>query len=84
VAAQDGQEGSTLELFRTALAQRPDGPFAWAEGPPGTLVFTRGELTCAVNIDGEPLPLPPGELVLASEPLRGLLPAGAGAWISTR
>ncbi len=83
VAAQDGREYSTLELFRAALAQRPGGPFAWVESPPGTLVFMRDELTCAVNVDGEPLPVPAGELVLASEPLEGLLPAGAGAWIST-
>jgi alpha-glucosidase len=83
VAAQDGREYSTLELFRAALAQRPGGPFAWVESPPGTLVFMRDQLTCAVNVDGEPLPVPAGELVLASEPLEGLLPAGAGAWIST-
>jgi alpha-glucosidase len=83
VTAQDGREYSTLELFRAALAQRPGGPFAWVESPPGTLVFMRDELTCAVNVDGEPLPVPAGELVLASEPLEGLLPAGAGAWIST-
>jgi alpha-glucosidase len=37
-----------------------------------------------VNVDGGPLPLPDGELVLASEPLDGRLPAGAAAWISTR
>ena len=37
--------------------------------PPGTLVFTRGELVCAVNVDGEPLRCPRGALVLASEPV---------------
>jgi alpha-glucosidase len=84
VAAQEGRDGSTLELYRAALARRPGGPFAWAESPSGTLVFARGALTCAVNVDGGPLPLPDGELVLASEPLDGRLPAGAAAWISTR
>jgi alpha-glucosidase len=84
VAVQTGKKGSTLELFRAALALRPGGAFAWEKGPPGTLVFSRGDLVCAVNVDGEACPLPEGELVLASEPLAGMLPAGAAAWISTR
>ena len=45
----------------------------------GTLVFSRGEVVCSVNVCGEPLPLE-GELVLASEPLGAALPAGAAAW----
>ena len=82
VAAQEGRDGSTLELYRAALARRPVGPFRWEESPPGTLVFTRGPLTCAVNVDGEPLEPPAGELVLASEPLDGALRSGSAAWIS--
>jgi alpha-glucosidase len=81
VEAQDGVEGSTLELFRAAVARRPHGPFAWLESPPGTLVFARGEVTCALNVDGEPLPLPAGRIELASEPVDRTLPAGAAAWI---
>ena len=46
-------------------------------------MFERGGLVCAVNVDGRPLPLPPGALLLASEPLEGALPAGAGAWLRT-
>jgi hypothetical protein len=30
------------------------------------------------------MPLPPGEIVLASEPVERVLPPGAAAWISTR
>jgi alpha-glucosidase len=85
VEAQQGRDGSTLELYRAALSQRPHGPFAWAGSPPGTLVFTRGDSsTCAVNVDGDPMPLPAGEIVLASEPVERVLPPGAAAWISTR
>ncbi|HEX3806600.1 MAG TPA: alpha-amylase family glycosyl hydrolase [Gaiellaceae bacterium] len=81
VEAQTGVEGSTLELFRSAIALRPGGRFAWAESPPGTLVFTRGEVTCAVNVDGEPFAPPAGEILLASEPAGDALPAGAAVWI---
>jgi alpha-glucosidase len=79
-ARQRGSNGSTLELFRAALAARPSGPFAWRESPPGTLVFTRGDVTCAVNVDGDPLLLE-GEVVLASEPVERVLPPGAAAWV---
>jgi alpha-glucosidase len=79
-ARQRGSNGSTLELFRAALAARPSGPFAWRESAPGTLVFARGDVTCAVNVDGDPLLLE-GEVVLASEPVERVLPPGAAAWV---
>jgi alpha-glucosidase len=81
VQAQDDDPSSTLALVREALAQRPHGPFAWLDSPAGTLVFERAGLVCAVNVDGEPLPIPGGTLLLASEPLDGPLPAGAAAWV---
>ena len=64
----------------SARALGPDGPFAWVESPPGTLVFTRGERRCVVNVDGEPLPLD-GPVLLSSEPADGVLPPGAAAWL---
>ena len=84
-AAQAGDSRSTLELYRAALRVRPRGePFAWRESAAGTLVFARGPLVCAVNVDGEPLPLPDGELVVASEEVAGrALQAGAAAWVRT-
>ena len=92
VEAQLGAPGSTLELYRRALALRRDsealrhGLLQWRDSPPGTLVFERttdGEtIVCGVNVGGEPLVLPDGELLLASEPgLERLLPAGAAAWL---
>jgi alpha-glucosidase len=83
VEAQRADPTSTLALYRRALARRPLGPFAWRESPPGTLVFARGEVLCATNVSGMPLPLPPGELLVTSEPLSGAIPAGAAAWIRT-
>jgi alpha-glucosidase len=72
-----------LSLYRTAIRLRPrDEGFAWREGPPGTMIFDRGELTCLVNFDGPELELPAGELVLASEPgITTTLPPNTGAWI---
>jgi alpha-glucosidase len=81
VEAQRDDASSMLALVRSALASRPAGAFAWRESPRGTLVFERNDLVCAVNVDGEPLALPAGEVVLASEPGDELLPAGAAAWI---
>ena len=83
VAAQERDPGSTLALFRRALAARRglEGDLAWRESPTGTLVFDRGPVACLVNVDGEPLPLPDGELLVSSEPLAGAVPAGAAAWV---
>ena len=61
VEAQEGRADSMLELFRSALRLRPrDDSFAWRESPPGTMVFERGDLVCAVNFDGDALQLPRG------------------------
>lgn len=86
VERQRDDDTSPLALYRRALALRGglgDG-FAWLESPPGTLVFARGDAVCAVNVDGAPLPLPAGELLIASEPLpANELPAGTAAWVRT-
>jgi alpha-glucosidase len=82
VERQRGRVGSTLELYRRALAERPSGAFAWRESPSGTIVFERGSLVCAVNVDAERLELPAGELVVATElPVDGALARDAAAWI---
>jgi alpha-glucosidase len=82
VEAQLDDESSVLMLHRRALAARPPGGFTWRESPRGTLVFERGELVCAVNVEAERFALPAGELVLASEPGIGSdLPRGTAAWL---
>ncbi|HKP17884.1 MAG TPA: alpha-amylase family glycosyl hydrolase, partial [Gaiellaceae bacterium] len=68
-AAQDGDPASMLELVRNALEARPNGPFEWRDSDAGTIAFSRGTVVCIVNVGGEAVLLPPGELVLASEPL---------------
>jgi alpha-glucosidase len=78
-----GRPGSTLELYRAAIARRPrGGRLVWRESPSGTLVFERGEMICAVNVDAPELSLPDGELVLASDPgVATTLPPNTSAWI---
>lgn len=71
--AQTGDPGSTLELYRAALALRRrldglgDGPMSWLEGPPGVLAFTRPGFVCTVNTLPGTVELPvPGRPLLSS------------------
>ncbi len=76
-----------LRLYRDALALRHElrGPLAWEDAPPGTLVFSRDGAVCVVNVNGEPLHLPEGEVLLTSEPLEDdVLRQGAAAWVRSR
>ncbi|MEU6194111.1 alpha-amylase family glycosyl hydrolase [Streptomyces sp. NPDC047061] len=88
VAAQAGSAGSTLELYRTALRLRRkllDGEtLTWAEAPAGVLHFARTEgWRCVTNVSDAPVPLPPGEVLLASVPLPhdGTLPPDTTVWL---
>jgi alpha-glucosidase len=88
-AAQDGDPGSMLTLYRTALALRRSSPALtgtdvhWLPAPEGCLAFGRsGGLVCLVNLSGAPVPLPAGEVLLASEPVaEGSLPVDAAVWL---
>ncbi len=91
VAAQDGRSGSFLELYRTALRVRRatpalgDGTLAWVDSGADVLHFRRSPgFACVVNLGGVPVPLPDGELLLASGPLdaHGALPADTAAWVA--
>ncbi len=84
VAAQEGDPGSTLALYRSAIRARPAGQFGWLDSPPGVLMFERGDDVCIVNVDGEPFELPTGELVVASKPFAGAVPPAAAAWVRSR
>lgn len=93
-AAQDTDPGSTLNLYRRALAIRAehpalgDGTLAWNEDhPPAVLHFTREPgFGCLVNLSEAPVPLPAGaELLLSSGPLDGgLMPPDTTVWLSRR
>ena len=87
VEAQDGEEASTLTLYRRALALRrelqADESLEWIEvGRPDVLRFRRpGGWQVVSNFGTEPFPLPAGDVLLASGPLPGNLPGETTIWL---
>lgn len=88
---QDGDPGSTLELYRAALAIRRE---LWAGGAAprwdaidhldDVLVLVRGDARAVVAFGPDPVELPDGwgEIVLASAPMIGRsLPGNSAAWL---
>jgi alpha-glucosidase len=81
VACQLEDTTSTLSLYRRAIELRrthipdPAAPLEWYGAPPGCLAFRPegSALVCALNTSDVPVPLPPGEVLLAS----GAPPEGA-------
>jgi alpha-glucosidase len=91
VEAQLEDPDSTLSLYRRALELRRDHPgfggdgLEWYSAPEGCLAFRRpAGLLCALNASGESVPMPPGELLLTSDPLGddGTLPPDTAAWLA--
>jgi alpha-glucosidase len=90
VEAQTGDEGSTLELFRTMLRLRREvtaglpAEVEILESAPGTLALRRGDLVTVVNCGTRwrRLPEQAGELVLSSgtDPVNGRLAPDTAAW----
>jgi alpha-glucosidase len=88
VQRQRADPGSMLNFYRRAVAIRrdraefADADFGWLETPPDTLGFRRGSLTCLLNAGSRPLPLPAGEVLLASSDVTdGQLPPDAAVWL---
>ena len=87
VAVQEADPGSTLALYRAALARRRREPgllssdFTWADstwadgaGDPRSpvLAFLRGDVLCLANTGAVPVAVPAaGAILLASGPLPG-------------
>jgi alpha-glucosidase len=91
VEALEHDPGSMLALYRQALSIRHhhpalgDGTLRWRDAPDGVLSFVRDPgFAGIVNISAEPVPLPPGEILLASGPLveGRLLPPDTAAWLT--
>ncbi len=86
VAAQDGVPGSTLELYRSALALRRElqsgESLAWLPSAPGVLAFSRPNgWICITNFSAEPQELPSAPLLASGELVDGRLPAATTAWL---
>ncbi|WP_019064443.1 glycoside hydrolase family 13 protein [Streptomyces prunicolor] len=96
IEAQTGTAGSTLELYRAALAARRTQPdlgagdsVEWLRAPEGVLAFRRGEFVCVANTSGESVTTPAyGRLLLASGEVtetdgEAKLPADTTTWWTT-
>ncbi|SFE30879.1 glycoside hydrolase family 13 protein [Blastococcus tunisiensis] len=87
--AQSADPGSMQSLYRTALGlRRGSGLFEgdgleWLPSPDGCLAFRRpGGLACLVNLSAAAVPLPEGEVLLASDDVAGgTLPPDAAVWL---
>ncbi|MET0506404.1 MAG: glycoside hydrolase family 13 protein [Luteibacter sp.] len=89
VDRQEGDAGSTLSLYRTALRLRRryelgNGTLAWSSMEPGVVAFANGDVRVVVNTNDHPVALPGGEVLLASVPLDGAhrLPGNAAVWLA--
>jgi alpha-glucosidase len=89
VDTQDGVEGSTRTMYRTALAIRKteaglgDGPMEWIQTGADVVAFKRpGNFACYINF-GAPLELPSdSQILIASGPLTGhTLPTDTAVWV---
>jgi alpha-glucosidase len=91
VEAQLEDPDSILSLYRQAIELRRRHPacqgadLEWYGAPEGCFAFRRkgGGLICALNTSPGPVPLPPGEVLIASGPLDGdHLPQDTSAWLA--
>ncbi len=88
VAAQERDPASILTLYRQALALRRSeltgrgAELRWLEAGAGAVAFDRDGFGCVLNAGGTPVELPPGQLLLVSDPLTdGRLPPDTAAWV---
>ncbi|MFD3500508.1 glycoside hydrolase family 13 protein [Streptomyces sp. NPDC058678] len=93
VESQTGVPGSTLELYRSAIAVRREQPdlgagdcVEWLKAPEGVLAFRRGEFVCVANTGTGSVTIPAyGRLLLASGEIaetdgEAKLPADTTVW----
>ncbi|MFC9648285.1 MULTISPECIES: glycoside hydrolase family 13 protein [unclassified Streptomyces] len=93
VEAQTGDPGSTLELYRAALAARKEHPglgagdsVEWLDAPEGVLAFARPGFVCTVNTTDTAVRIPAqGRVLVASGPVavagaEAELPADTTVW----
>ena len=85
---QEGVPGSTLELYKAALAIRKDralgdGILEWIEGTPeNVLGFRNGEVTVFINYSQDDFVLPAGDIILDSaDSSSGVLAPASAVWL---
>ncbi|MEG0161369.1 MAG: glycoside hydrolase family 13 protein, partial [Aurantimicrobium sp.] len=85
---QEGVPGSTLELYKAALAIRKDralgdGILEWIEGTPeNVLGFRNGDVTVFINYSQDDFVLPDGDIILDSaDSSSGVLTPASAVWM---
>ena len=87
VEQESGEEGSSLGLYRAALALRRSlaagEGLSWTPSGTGVVHVERpGGWVCLTNFGPDPVPLPDGEVLLTSGPLAdGQVPADRTVWL---
>jgi len=87
VEAQRGAPGSTLEMYRAALAERSahmcsDETLAWLDLGDDVLAFRRGSgAVCVVNFGPTTIELPAGQVIVATTDVSDGLPTDAAVWV---
>lgn len=88
IAAQAEDSGSTLNFYQRAVDLRRsldlgEVGFSWRDAPAQCLSYRRGSsVVVLLNGGTDPVPLPNGEVLLASGPVGdGLLPADTAVWV---
>ncbi|GAA5210841.1 glycoside hydrolase family 13 protein [Microbacterium kyungheense] len=85
--AQAGVPGSTLELYRTLLAERRArglgaGSLEWLDGyGVDAVAFRNGNVTVVANTGSEPAALPSGIVIASSGPVTDVVPADTAVWV---
>jgi alpha-glucosidase len=88
VASQEADPDSTLWFFRSVLHLRrsafhfTENDVEWLQLGQDVLAFLSGGVLCVLNTGASAVPLPAGELLIASAPLTdGELPPDSAAWV---
>lgn len=86
--AQDGEDGSTLELYKAALALRAQhelgfGSLEWLPGYSAEVIaFRNGDVTVIANLGDSSISLPEGSVAISSEPVSAQLPGDTTVWLT--
>ncbi len=85
VSAQQADPQSLLALYRATIAARrglPTDGMEWVEDEPEVLRFRRGAVEIIANLGPTPVPVPQGEVLVASaELVDGAVPTDAAVWV---
>jgi alpha-glucosidase len=85
---QEDDPDSTLSLYTTALRVRREYGLAttqlqWEpDSPAGVVAFTVGDIAVYANLSDSPIPLPPGEILVASSPHDTSLQPDTAVWLT--